>query len=77
MDTGSALSPPSLSVNERKVMKMILEGKALKCIAIELSISPKTVSTYKGRIMLKLNITNNTQLVVQGLLLYGAGGINL
>ena len=71
------LSTPDLSPTERKVMRLILQGRPLTHIARELSISPKTVSTYKSRIMAKLNIENNTELVVQGMLLFGMGGIYL
>lgn len=75
METDLVLSPPSLSPAERKVIKLILQGRPLTYIASELSISPKTVSTYKSRIMAKLNIDNNTELVIQGMLLFGMGGI--
>ena len=69
------LATPDLSPKERKVMRLILQGRPLTYIANELSISPKTVSTYKSRIMAKLNIDNNTELVIQGMLLFGMGGI--
>jgi DNA-binding CsgD family transcriptional regulator len=71
------LATPDLSPTERKVMRLILQGRPLKYIAHELSISPKTVSTYKSRIMAKLNIDNNTELLIQGMLLFGVGGIYL
>jgi DNA-binding CsgD family transcriptional regulator len=71
------LATPDLSPTERKVMRLILQGRPLKYIAQELSISPKTVSTYKSRIMAKLNTDNNTELVIQGMLLFGVGGIYL
>jgi DNA-binding CsgD family transcriptional regulator len=77
VETDSVLSPPSLSPAERKVMKLILQGRPLTYIAKELSISPKTISTYKSRIMAKLNIDNNTELVIQGMLRFGMGGIHL
>ena len=75
MDKVRELATPDLSPAERKVMRLILQGRPLTYIAKELSISPKTVSTYKSRIMVKLNIDNNTELVVQGMLLFGMGGI--
>jgi two-component system, NarL family, invasion response regulator UvrY len=75
MDKERELATPNLSPTERKVMKLILQGRPLTYIANELSISPKTVSTYKSRIMAKLNIDNNTELVIQGMLLFGVGGI--
>ena len=74
MDKERELATPDLSPNERKVMRLILQGRPLTYIAKELSISPKTVSTYKSRIMTKLNINNNTDLVIQGMLLFGMGG---
>ena len=75
MDKARELATPNLSPTERKVMKLILQGRPLTYIAKELSISPKTVSTYKSRIMAKLNIDNNTELVIQGMLMFGMGGI--
>jgi DNA-binding CsgD family transcriptional regulator len=74
MDKERELATPDLSPTERKVMRLILQGRPLTYIAKELSISPKTVSTYKSRIMAKLNIDNNTELVIQGMLLFGVGG---
>jgi hypothetical protein len=71
------LATSDLSPTERKVMRLILQGRPLTYIAKELSISPKTVSTYKSRIMAKLTIDNNTELVIQGMLLFGMGGIYL
>jgi len=42
---------------------MIASGKTLKQIADELSLSEKTVSTYRTRIMEKMNMKKNTELV--------------
>ena len=75
MDKERELAIPNLSPTERKVMKLILQGRPLTYIAKELSISPKTVSTYKSRIMAKLNIDNNTELAIQGMLMFGMGGV--
>lgn len=75
MDKERELATPDLSPTERKVMRLILQGRPLTYIAKELSVSPKTVSTYKSRIMAKLNIDNNTELVIQGVLMFGMGGI--
>jgi len=77
MNKEQKLATPDLSPTERKVMRLILQGRPLTYIAKDLSISPKTVSTYKSRIMAKLNIDNNTELVIQGMLLFGMGGIYL
>ena len=77
MDKERELATPDLSPTERKVMRLILQGRPLTYIAKELSISPKTVSTYKSRIMAKMNIDNNTELVIQGMLTFGVGGIHM
>ena len=77
MDKEREFATPDLSPTERKVMRLILQGRPLTYIAKELSISPKTVSTYKSRIMAKMNIDNNTELVIQGMLMFGVGGIHM
>lgn len=43
-----------LSVQEVKVMRHLLNGVDMNTIASEMNISNKTVSTYKGRLMEKL-----------------------
>ena len=40
-------------------------GKKNKEIAIELEINEKTVSTYKARLLKKLNVTNLVDLINQ------------
>ena len=52
-----------LSDREFEILKMIASGRATKHIAEELSISPKTVSTYRSRILDKLNMRNNSDLI--------------
>ena len=53
----------NLSDREFEILKMIASGTTTKSIAIELSISPKTVSTYRSRILDKLNMRNNSDLI--------------
>ena len=53
----------NLSDREFEILKMIATGKTTKSIAIELSISPKTVSTYRTRILDKLSMRNNSDLI--------------
>ncbi len=53
----------TLSDREHHVMCMIALGKTLKQIADELSLSEKTISTYRSRIMDKMNMKKNTELV--------------
>jgi len=52
----------TLSDREYQVMIMFAEGKRLKGIAEELFLSEKTVSTYRSRILEKMNLTSNTEL---------------
>ena len=53
----------SLSDREFEILKKIAIGMTTKNIALELSISPKTVSTYRCRILDKLNMRNNSDLI--------------
>ncbi len=51
-----------LSERETQVMLMIASGKTLSEIAEELVLSVKTVSTYRTRLLEKMNLKNNSQL---------------
>lgn len=51
-----------LSDREFQVMQMIAAGQSLKEIAAELSLSAKTISTFRGRVIEKLNVQNNVEL---------------
>lgn len=53
----------SLSRRELEVLSAIAEGKSYKEIAVDLNISPKTVSTYRTRILEKLNFSNTAELL--------------
>ena len=53
----------SLSNREYQVMLLIAEGKASKEIGDELSLSVKTVGTYRTRILEKLHLRNNAELM--------------
>ena len=53
----------TLSDRELHVLKLIVTGVSLTAIAEELSLSIKTVSTYRSRIMEKMNMQNNAQLI--------------
>ena len=52
-----------LSHREYQVMRLIASGKKPTEIAQELSLSVKTVSTYRIRVLNKLEMTSNAQLV--------------
>jgi DNA-binding NarL/FixJ family response regulator len=59
--------PPSpfdlLSAREREVLRGIVAGSTSSDIALHLSLSRKTVDTYRGRIMTKLGVANRSRLI--------------
>lgn len=56
--------PPheQLSDREFEVMKLIAAGKTVSEIADAISLSVKTVSTYRGRILKKMGLNTNAEL---------------
>lgn len=52
----------ALSDREYQVMCMIGSGKTVAEIALELSLSVKTISTYRSRILEKMRMKNNAEL---------------
>lgn len=64
LDPGRDAAPHErLSDREYQVMTMIAEGKTPKEIAEELFLSVKTVSTYRARILEKMQLKNNAELM--------------
>lgn len=59
----NSLPHDTLSERELQVLKMIAAGGSLGNIAEQLHVSPKTISTHKMRLMLKLGIDNNADLI--------------
>ena len=53
----------SLSLRERDVLQMVVEGGTNAAIALKLSLSPKTVETYRARIIKKLKVKDTVELV--------------
>jgi two-component system, NarL family, invasion response regulator UvrY len=53
----------ALSNREYQVMLLIAAGKVPKEIGSELSLSPKTISTYRARILEKLKLRNNAEIM--------------
>lgn len=52
-----------LSDREYQVMCLLAAGKTITDIALELSVSPKTASTYRTRILEKLNLQNTAEIM--------------
>lgn len=63
---GAAISKPPheiLSDREYSVLRLIAAGRTNARMAEELLLSPKTVSTYRARILQKLGLKTNAELV--------------
>jgi DNA-binding NarL/FixJ family response regulator len=54
----------SLSVREKEVLRLVVDGKDNTTIAKELFISPYTVKNHISNILLKLNVENRLQAAV-------------
>jgi DNA-binding NarL/FixJ family response regulator len=61
---GAGASPlASLSKRERQVLQLVSEGRSSAQIAATLNLSPKSVDTYRSRLMQKLHIGDVAGLV--------------
>ncbi len=63
-DFGDKLQHELLSDREYEVFSMIAVGRTMTDIADELSLSVKTVSTYRSRIYDKMNMKSRTELTL-------------
>jgi DNA-binding NarL/FixJ family response regulator len=52
-----------LSVRERDVLRRVVAGYTSADIGRQLSLSPKTIETYRGRLMLKLGVRDRAALI--------------
>jgi DNA-binding NarL/FixJ family response regulator len=52
-----------LSAREMEVIKLLANGHTLNNIADILSLSPKTISTYRERILAKLNLKTTAEII--------------
>jgi DNA-binding NarL/FixJ family response regulator len=52
-----------LSRREREVLHLTVEGYSSTQIALQLSLSPKSVDTYRSRLMQKLGVSNRSTLI--------------
>jgi two-component system, NarL family, invasion response regulator UvrY len=57
----------ALSDREYQVLCLFCSGKSFRAIAAELGLSPKTVGTYRSRIMQKLHLTTNAAIIRFGI----------
>lgn len=63
-------SKSSLTMREKEILQLLINGKSCPQIAEQLFLSVNTVVNYKASIMLKLDV-NNTALLVKKALLLG------
>jgi len=59
----SRLPHETLSDREFQVLRLIATGKSVAEIAAELYLSPKTVSTYRARLLQKMNLGTTAELI--------------
>jgi len=52
-----------LSAREREVLHRTVEGLSSAQIALQLSLSPKTIDTYRSRLMQKLGVSDRATLI--------------
>jgi DNA-binding NarL/FixJ family response regulator len=52
-----------LSMRERDVLHRIVAGGSSAAIGQHMSLSPKTIDTYRGRLMTKLGVRNRSELI--------------
>jgi DNA-binding NarL/FixJ family response regulator len=62
-NTAPRLPHESLSDREYEVLCLIGSGRSVKEIAYQLSLSPKTVGTYRARLMQKMKVRGGADLV--------------
>ena len=62
-DAGSSDPFDKLSVRQREILRLLVEGHSAKVIAGRLDISPRTVESHKYKIMETLDLANNAELI--------------
>jgi DNA-binding NarL/FixJ family response regulator len=63
LDANKSSPLESLSSRERQVLQLVVEGRSSAEIARIVSLSPKTVETYRSRLMKKLGVADVPSLV--------------
>ena len=64
----SAQETGYLSVREKQVVELVVQGKANKQIAFDLFLTEGTIKEYLNRIFRKVNVKNRTELAVWALM---------
>lgn len=55
----------SLTIRQREIARQLVAGGTSKEIACEMGISPRTVEGHRARLMRKLGVANQRQLIVR------------
>ena len=63
MSSPGEQSPPELTMRQRDVLRLILEGRRMKEIAASLQLSARTVETHKYQMMQSLGVESTAQLI--------------
>lgn len=71
-DSDQKLPHEKLSQREAQILQYLAKGMSINDISLELSLSNKTVSTYKARLFEKLQVNNTAELIRY----YDAHGLN-
>ena len=64
---GGQAAHEALSEREFEVLRLIASGKTVSEIADTIHLSVATVSTYRARILLKMNMTTTVEIIRYGL----------
>lgn len=56
-----------LSQRENEVLNLLMRGRRVKEIAFDLDISEKTIATHRARLMKKLGLQGNHELILYGI----------
>lgn len=67
LNQGLKFPHESLSDREFQILRSLASGKTLTEISNELSLSVKTISTYRARILAKLKLKNTAEIIRYGL----------
>lgn len=62
VDSESRMPHEILSDRELEILKLIAAGESLVTIGLMLHLSPKTITTYRARILEKMDLTSNAEL---------------
>jgi len=52
-----------LTTRQREILQLLAEGNSMKQVAAVLNVAPRTVAFHKYRIMKRLGLTNNAELI--------------